>query len=92
MNEATTRKKLIDVQLSRAGWTADSRTLLEEFPLRRRVREAADSRASHEISSEFADCQVVRRCNKEISLPPRRMKRCISRLVHTRSFGWLSDA
>ena len=65
-NESQTRSQRIDLQLARAGWTADSRTLIEEYLLSGpALRDAAGSRSSPE---EFADYVLLDRLQRPAAL------------------------
>ena len=65
MNESTTRKELIDIQLKQAGWNIDDRTLvISEF-----VVNPSSSSISEPISSygnnQFADYVLLGKNGRE---------------------------
>lgn len=62
-SEAETRQKLIDRQLTQAGWSLDQRNLLEEYILRH-----LEPSNSDKFSAEFADYVLIDHDSKPIAI------------------------
>lgn len=67
MSEATTRREKIDRQLARAGWSRDSRRLIDEFRVSP-VEGVGAPHAQYAPRSEFADYVLLDRIGRPIAV------------------------
>ena len=65
-DERTTRERLIDAQLARAGWTGSRRRVVEEFALR--GPEAAEPGGEWSAGSQFADYVLLDAAGQPIAV------------------------
>ena len=69
LNEAETRKKLIDPQLVKAGWGQSQRRIVEEYLIQDNCKEIKeDINKFGDAASEFADYVLLDRNLKPLSV------------------------
>jgi len=66
--EAETRALRIDRQLARAGWTRDSRRLIDELVLSGDSRLLDDSPGGYRLSDEIVDYGLVNRFKRPVGI------------------------